>query len=751
MLNRPFKPNKFMTLLHQPHFLYRTGILMSAFSPRKNLITVEILKQSSPFLLSLIPVLSWAETTSIQPTQLATINVQAEQSSSYIAAPTASTLRGNQNNLESPQTVNVVSQQYMKDYLPANLDNALTQVSGITQGNTLGGTQDTVMKRGFGDNRDGSITVNGMPIVQGRTMNAAVEQVEVLKGPASLLYGIMDPGGVVNVITKKPETTQKTEFSVYGSSFAAGKNGLGASLDTTGSISDSNFAYRFIADHSDADYWRNFGNLKQTLIAPSLGWDNGQTKVNLSYQYRDFDVPFDRSTIFDPKTKQALPISKYQRLDEAFNQMKGEAHLAQLLVDHQLNDNWSAHLGYSYNYETYDANQLRVTKLNTTNHTVTRRTDATLNAQSVDSNAQAYLNGSVNLLGLKHDIQIGSDIEYRKYFRPDMVRSKKSSTIDYLNPSFGTVEPSREISNDDSDQTDKLHTYGFYLQDAIHLNENWIAVLGGRYLNYQQTAGRGRPFKENTNTKDDAWLPHTGLVYQWNDQLSFYGSYTESLKPSSSIAPLGGNAVIDADVKPEQAKSYEIGAKYEFNERIKANFALYDIKKRNVLAKVTNPSSNEVELHTTGAVRSKGAELDLTGRLTDQLDATLTYAYTNAKVTEDELGLQGNRLSNVARDTASLALAYNYGELYHGKLRLGLSGNYVGKRAGDSENSFELPEYALANAFVSYDTTIAKQAVNFQFNLNNIFDKTYYTASVNNLAVSQGDSRQAVLRATFKF
>ncbi|OEY93039.1 TonB-dependent receptor [Acinetobacter proteolyticus] len=724
---------------------------MSAFSPRKNLITVEILKQSSPFLLSLIPVLSWAETTSIQPTQLATINVQAEQSSSYIAAPTASTLRGNQNNLESPQTVNVVSQQYMKDYLPANLDNALTQVSGITQGNTLGGTQDTVMKRGFGDNRDGSITVNGMPIVQGRTMNAAVEQVEVLKGPASLLYGIMDPGGVVNVITKKPETTQKTEFSVYGSSFAAGKNGLGASLDTTGSISDSNFAYRFIADHSDADYWRNFGNLKQTLIAPSLGWDNGQTKVNLSYQYRDFDVPFDRSTIFDPKTKQALPISKYQRLDEAFNQMKGEAHLAQLLVDHQLNDNWSAHLGYSYNYETYDANQLRVTKLNTTNHTVTRRTDATLNAQSVDSNAQAYLNGSVNLLGLKHDIQIGSDIEYRKYFRPDMVRSKKSSTIDYLNPSFGTVEPSREISNDDSDQTDKLHTYGFYLQDAIHLNENWIAVLGGRYLNYQQTAGRGRPFKENTNTKDDAWLPHTGLVYQWNDQLSFYGSYTESLKPSSSIAPLGGNAVIDADVKPEQAKSYEIGAKYEFNERIKANFALYDIKKRNVLAKVTNPSSNEVELHTTGAVRSKGAELDLTGRLTDQLDATLTYAYTNAKVTEDELGLQGNRLSNVARDTASLALAYNYGELYHGKLRLGLSGNYVGKRAGDSENSFELPEYALANAFVSYDTTIAKQAVNFQFNLNNIFDKTYYTASVNNLAVSQGDSRQAVLRATFKF
>ncbi len=723
---------------------------MSAFSPRKNLITIEILKYSGSLLLSCLPVLSWADITTPEITQLDTIKVQAESSSGYVGTQSASTLRGKHNNLESPQTVNVVSKQYVKDYLPANLDNALTQVSGITQGNTLGGTQDTVMKRGFGDNRDGSITVNGMPIVQGRTMNAAVEQVEVLKGPASLLYGIMDPGGVVNVVTKKPEITQKTEMAIYGSSFAAGKNGLGASLDTTGAINDSNFAYRFIVDHSDADYWRNFGNLKQTLIAPSVAWDNGQTKVNLSYQYRHFDVPFDRSTIFDLNTKKALPISKYQRLDEAFNQMKGEAHLAQLLVDHQINDTWSAHFGYTYNYETYDANQLRVTSLDTANHTVKRRTDATLNAQSVDSNAQAYLNGSTNLFGLKHDIQIGSDIEYRKYFRPDMVRSTSTSTIDYLNPSFGTVEPSRQISNDDSDQTDKLHTYGFYLQDAIHLNEKWIAVLGGRYLNYQQTAGRGRSFKENTNTNDDAWLPHAGLVYQWNDQLSLYGSYTESLKPNSSIAPLGGNAVIDSDVQPEQAKSYEVGAKYEFNDRIKANFALYDIKKRNVLATIKK-TDQDTELHTTGAVRSKGAELDLTGRLTDQLDATLTYAYTDAKVTEDETGLQGNRLNNVARDTASLALAYNYGELYNGHLRLGLSGNYVGKRAGDAKNTFDLPEYALANAFISYDTTIAKQAVNFQFNLNNIFDKTYYTASIHNMAVSQGDARQALLRATFKF
>lgn len=682
---------------------------------------------------------------------LETIHLTAKQSDQKkIGQQTASTLRGAQTNLETPQTVNVVSNQYIEDFEPATLDAALTQVSGITQGNTLAGTQDTVMKRGFGDNRDGSIMINGLPIVQGRAMNAAVEQVEVLKGPASLLYGIMDPGGVVNVITKKPQPEQASGVSLYGSSFGNGKNGLGASVDTTGAIGESNFAYRLIVDYSDQDYWRNFGYNQQTLIAPSLAWDNGQTQVNLSYQYRDFDVPFDRTTVFDPTTNKALPISKYTRLDEAFNQTNGEDHLAQLTVVHQINDEWSAHLGYSYNYETYDANQLRITKLNTTKHTVTRRTDGTLGAESVDSAGQAYLEGHFNTLGLQHDLQVGSDIEYRKYYRPNMVRGS-SSTLDYLNPVYGQVTASNIIDDSASEQTDKLHTYGFYVQDAIHLTDQWIAVLGGRYTHYQQTAGRGRPFSINTDTNDDAWLPRAGLVYKWNDQLSLYTSYTESLKPNSSIAPLSGGQ-IDSDVQPEKAKSYEVGLKYELDDRLRANFALYDIKKRNVLASVTNPATGENELHTSGEVGSKGLEFDVTGQITDQLDATLTYAYTDAKVLQDEdTDLIGNRLNNVAKNTASLSFAYDYGQLGNGNLRMGISGNYVGKRAGDTENTFTLPDYAVANAFVSYDTKIVHQDVNFKFNLNNILDTTYYTASVSNLTVSQGDARQAVLKATMKF
>jgi iron complex outermembrane recepter protein len=127
----------------------------------------------------------------------------------------------------------VVAAQVIRDQAPRNLDDALNNISGITQGNTLGSTQDSVMKRGFGDNRDGSIMRDGMPLVQGRALNAT-ERVEVLKGPASLLYGIQDPGGVVNVVSKKPQLAQFNALTVRGSTYGAGKNGSGGSFDSTG-------------------------------------------------------------------------------------------------------------------------------------------------------------------------------------------------------------------------------------------------------------------------------------------------------------------------------------------------------------------------------------------------------------------------------------------------------------------------------------------------------------------------------------
>ncbi len=166
----------------------------------------------------------------------------------YQPEPVASVTRSPLAVLDQPQAVNVVPAQVLRDQRPRNLDDALANVSGITQGNTLAGTQDTLMKRGFGANRDGSIMHNGMPLVQGRGLNAAADSVEVLKGPASLLYGIMDPGGVINIVSKRPQLTPYHAITLTGSTYAQGRDGVGATLDSTGPIGDSRLAYRLVVD-----------------------------------------------------------------------------------------------------------------------------------------------------------------------------------------------------------------------------------------------------------------------------------------------------------------------------------------------------------------------------------------------------------------------------------------------------------------------------------------------------------------------
>jgi iron complex outermembrane receptor protein len=172
---------------------------------------------------------------------------QYEAKLGYRAMPSSTTLRTGASPLDTSQSVNIVPEQVIKDQLPRNIDDALVNISGITQTNTLAGTQDAVIRRGFGDNRDGSIMRNGTPLVQGRSLNPAVESVEVLKGPASLLYGIMDPGGIVNTASKRPEPYQHGSVTRLGSTYGGGKSGADGMFDITGPIGKDGLAYRFIA------------------------------------------------------------------------------------------------------------------------------------------------------------------------------------------------------------------------------------------------------------------------------------------------------------------------------------------------------------------------------------------------------------------------------------------------------------------------------------------------------------------------
>ncbi|MBF8744694.1 TonB-dependent siderophore receptor [Pseudomonas monteilii] len=681
--------------------------------------------------------------------QATTITSQLD-SYSYQPPATASIMRGQARTQEVPQAINVVPAQVIRDQAPRNLDDALANVSGITQGNNFGGTADTVMKRGFGDNRDGSIMRDGMPVVQGRNLNASTERVEVLKGPASLLYGIQDPGGVINVVSKRPQLQPYTALNLRGSTYGSGKNGSGGGLDSTGALGDSPLAYRLIVDHEDEDYWRNYGVHRESMVAPSLAWLGEDTQVVLAYEHREFLYPFDRGTAFG-SNGHPLNIPATRRLDEPFNDMEGRSDLYRLELDHQLGEDWKLHAAYSFNRETYDASQVRVTGVDEAAGTLTRSIDGTHNAMSRDQFVTVSLDGSLELAGMRHDLLLGVDHEDRKIYRGDLIRQSAQSTFSYLNPVYGQEVEGTNVRASDSDQTDKLRTESVFVQDALHLDEHWILVAGARFQQYDQYAGRGRPFKANTDIDGQTWVPHAGIVYQVDDQLSFYGSYSESFKPNSTIAPLSGGVTIDSSIAPEEGKSWELGAKLDMPGQLTGTLALFDITKRNVLVSNFDSTSGETVYSNAGEVSSRGVELDLTGQLTDRWSLIGSYAFTDAKVTKDP-ELKGNRLQNVARHSGSLSAVYDFGRLFGGdRLRFGAGARYVGKRAGNSTNTFDLPSYTVADAFASYETKLDEHNVRLQLNVKNLFDKVYYSSAVNQYFVAIGDARQVSLSSTFEF
>ncbi|PDT78850.1 TonB-dependent siderophore receptor [Bradyrhizobium sp. C9] len=667
----------------------------------------------------------------------------------YRAMPSSTTLRSGASPLDTAQTVNVVPEQVLKDQLPRNLDDALANVSGVTQGNTLAGTQDAVMRRGFGDNRDGSIMRNGMPLVQGRSLNAAVESVEVLKGPASLLYGIMDPGGIVNTISKRPELYQHGSVTLLGSTFANNKSGADGTIDITGPIGNGGLAYRFTGYGVSEDYWRNFGRHREMLVAPSLAWYGDNTTVQLNYEHREFITPFDRGTAFDPVTKAPLAIPATRRLDEPFNNMWGNSDLMQASVEHRLNQDWKLFAAYSYNTETFSANQLRITGINAKTGAETRSNDGTQGSLSNSSYGTSYLQGNVWLGGIRNEVLFGGDGQYRTIYRDNLIRQATPS-FNFYNPVHGLITPGTTVSAADSAQTDKLGQWSLFFQDTLHLTERFALVGGVRYMEYDQLAGKGRPFTTNTNVSQDKALPLGGAILKLTDEVSLYASYTQSLKPTSTIAPLTGGVVIGSNIAPEEGTQWETGAKFDFNKRISGTLALYDIDKKNVLVSQLNSSTGIVEYRTAGKVRSRGVEFDVTGRLTDNWSMIGSYGYSDARVTEDPT-LAGKALQNVALNTASLYLVYDFGTTLPGRLRLGGGARYVGDRPGDAANSFMLPAYTVADVFATYETKVQTFPVVYQFNVKNLFDTVYYPSAVSNLAVAMGDARRFSLSATVKF
>lgn len=638
---------------------------------------------------------------------------------------------------DEAQSLQVVTPQALEDFQVQSLDDALKFVSGISQSNTLGGTKDAFIKRGFGSNSDGSILRDGIRSSLSRNFSATSERVEVLKGPAALLYGAMDPGGLINVIGKLPQYRQRTV--VNGSAYSEGGGSL--SLDSTGPLADSGLAYRLVAERQHEDYWRNYGSSEQVLVAPSLSWTGERASLTLAYEYNDYSAPFDRGTVFIDGHPASVDYRK--RLDERWGETRGIAESARAVFEYQLDQDWKSRLTYGWNNDRYGLAIAQPVSLDASSGAF-RRVGNGAHYDDETRYASLDLFGQQRLFGQRHELLLGVDHELNDQYRGKTYRNPAGmrGDIDIYQPVYGELAEPSVISAAQSNRRNELTSTSVYVKDNWHLDERWILVLGGRYQHYDQYIAQGLGTHRKTlyDRNDQTLIPFAGLVYKVSDALSLYGNYSRSFVPNTSVSDAGQT------FDPEEGRSYELGARYDLAPGLNLNLALFDIVKENVVV-----GSGDA-MQAAGKVGSRGVELDLTGRIAERWELIATYAYTHTEILDDPVN-EGNRLAQAPRHSAGLYLTHQLpAPSALGTWRIGGGARHVGERTADNADSFHLSGYTLADAFVRWDYPLPGRKTSLQLNVDNLFDKHYYPSTTGSeLNVSVGAPRTARLSASVEF
>jgi iron complex outermembrane receptor protein len=661
----------------------------------------------------------------------------------YGSSESSTASRGTTQNRDEAQTVNTVTAQTLDDYQVKDLNDAMRFVSGVTQTNTLGGTKDAVVKRGFGSNDDNSILRDGIRSAIGRNLGATTDHVEVLKGPASLMYGALEPGGLINVISKQPQFTRSTTLS--GSAFSEGGGSFG--LDTTGPLGDTNLAYRLVAERSHEDYWRNYGVDEHTLIAPSFAWVGERASVSLAYTYNEYASPFDRGTVF--VNGHPADISYRDRLDERWAKTVGTSQSTTAKFEYQLSEDWRGRLTYGWTEDRYS---LAIAQPNTLNGNTLRRI-ANGGHYDYESRYTALdLLGDQQLFGQRHELVVGVDNESLDKYRGKTYRNANTSAgnSDIRNPAYGTLAEPVTVSAAQSNAQNNRVTTSVYFKDNWHLDDRWILVFGGRQEHWDQYSdqGLGSSYAAGADSNGDKFIPFGGIVFQPSDSVALYANYSRSFVPND--ADDAGNSF-----KPTEGRSYEAGIKYTPLQALNINLAAYDIVKKNLVNSVLQSNGDSLD-EAVGKARSRGIELDVTGEISPLWSVIGTYAYDHTEVLENAESpeQEGNRLPNAPMHTASLYVTHHLAlPSSIGKWHVGAGARYVGKRPGDDANSFWMDSYTVADAFVRWDLPTQGYKTSLQLNIDNLFNKEYYPSTTGSsaLQVEEGALRTARVTASLTF
>jgi len=629
--------------------------------------------------------------------------------------------------METPIAIQVVPRAVIQDQQSIQVGDAIKNISGVYQGLSFGGFAEQFMIRGFSTNFNNYL--DGFRWPASRLTLANAERIEVVKGAAANLYGRIEPGGMINVVTKRPQATPYYALEQQFGSYDLYRT----TADATGAINaDGSLLYRVNLESLNKNSFRDFGFTDRIFFAPSLTWKiSDRTQLDLDFMYSDEDTQEDYGVVASTVTHRPIdiPISRYLG-EPSTDKSNTKLYNTSVTLAHAFTDDWKVKARFNHlNRDVTDPQNFPPPfGLNEQTGQLTRFFYGA-NSQSDTYYGTVNLTGRFVTWGIKHEVLTGWE-HYSSDSLLDTVFFTGANPINIYNPQYNPVDVSQIWANSIQDGTrnfqDGSGTYsnGIHFQDQITLFDKLHIMGGGRYDWVTQATGNSSisatdAAANRTELNNERFSPRVGVLYRAWDWLSLYGNYVESLGSANSAFDINGKLL-----EPETGEQYEVGFKTAFfDERLTSSVAFYQLTKQNMAVGVLGtPYSVAI-----GEARSQGVEIDISGQVTDGLSLIASYAYTDASVTKGDN--EGKRLWNVPRNAGSLWAKYDLQQEAVRGLSVGAGVYFQDQREGDIANDFQLPGYGRLDALVKYQLPLAKAKTTLQFNIENLLDHQYYASS----------------------
>lgn len=664
--------------------------------------------------------------------------------------------------IDIPQSIQIIDHKTIEQQQSIKLSDVVKNLNGVYVGSTRGAATESFGSRGY-DMSSNNMFKNGFRYNNGSIPEvASLEKVEFLKGGSALLFGNVAPGGVLNLVTKKPTFEKGGEIQMQLGSYSFYK----PTVDIHGPLS-KNIAYRFIGTYENSESFRDVVSRERYYINPSLLFKvNSKTDIVLQADYLHDNWTPDFGTAIIGK--EIIDLSRNTYLGALWSNGQTRQTSVSALIRHNFNENWK--LNFNSSFQNYERNSKGTERIQPNAEGYWAR------PLGQNKNIEQLLSEQINIQGtfftgkVKHQLFGGLDFDqsftdaYTFVFDPKTYG--EGNIFD-----FGNFDQGGEIPESINTKiaTTKTTRFGAYFQDLISVTEQFKVLVGLRWSWQESQVTTKDLTKEPIETKKDGMLvnnafsPKAGLVYQPIKDLAIFASYSNSFTPNS------GTTVDLKPIKPSIIDQYEIGVKNDFlNGNLSTNITYYQIKNNNLAQTAEFKADGSPNTDTTiktlsGATESKGIEIDITAKPIEGLSIKAGYSYNDMRYSKTS-GLkgsfvEGDRLVRTPANTANLSFFYTIQNGTFKNFSIGAIANYVGKRVGGWNNTIDLDKpngindrSIPLNAYTLVDATIGYKWNQFSilFKVSNIGNVLNYDVH-ENYSVNPLAPRQFMTSLKYKF